>query len=69
MQFYSEPEGTVAQVGWVLTPVELASLHKIDMGVFESFEKQIDDRVRIASISAPPLVAKPMEGKRKARAV
>lgn len=67
-RFYSEPEGTLAQGGLVLSAVELASLHKIDSGALEHFEKQIDDRVRRALLLAPPGVAKAV-GARKTRAV
>jgi hypothetical protein len=67
-RFYSEPEGTLTQVGLVLSAVELASLHKIDSRACESLEKQIDDRVRRALLSAPPQVMKPA-GKGKTAAV
>jgi len=62
-RFCSEPESTLTQEGLMLSAVELASLHKIDSRAFEGFEKQIDDRVRRAVVSAPARIVKPA-GKR-----
>ena len=47
-EFYEDAEGAVARAGFLLTPVELASLYKIDLETIEAFVPHVDDRVRRA---------------------
>jgi len=47
-EFYEDAEGAVARAGFLLTPVELSSLYKIDLDAIETFVPYVDDRVRRA---------------------
>ncbi len=47
-EFYEDAEGAVARAGFLLTPVELSSLFRIDMEAIEVFVANVDDRVRRA---------------------
>ncbi|HVN87197.1 MAG TPA: Os1348 family NHLP clan protein [Candidatus Binatia bacterium] len=47
-EFYDDAEGAVARAGFLLTPVELSSLYKIDLEAIEAFVPHVDDRVRRA---------------------
>ena len=42
------PEDAVAREGFELNPVELGSLHRIDLEALEAFAVHVDDRVRHA---------------------
>jgi hypothetical protein len=46
--FHGRPEEAVAREGFELTPVELGSLHKIELDAFETLAAHLDDRVRVA---------------------
>ncbi len=45
-EFHKNAEGAAVQAGFDLTPVELASLHKIDLKSLEAFAARVDDRVQ-----------------------
>ncbi|MBI4516751.1 MAG: hypothetical protein HY699_13150 [Deltaproteobacteria bacterium] len=46
--FYQDAEAAAARAGFFLTPIELASLHKIEPEAIEVFVAHVDDRVRRA---------------------
>ncbi len=48
-EFHIDAEGAAAQAGFDLSPVELASLHKIDIEALEGFATCVDDRVQRAA--------------------
>ncbi len=50
-EFYEDAEGAVARAGFLLTPVELSSLFKIDSEAIEAFVPYVDDRIRRAEES------------------
>jgi len=51
--FHRDPEEAVARAGFELTPVELGSLHKIEIEAIEAFATHVDDRVQLAIESRP----------------
>jgi len=55
LTFHRNPEEAVARAGFELTPVELGSLHKIDLEAIEAFALHVDDRVQLAVESRPML--------------
>jgi hypothetical protein len=46
--FYRDAETAAASAGFDLTPVELTSLHKIELDALEAFAAQLDERVQLA---------------------
>jgi hypothetical protein len=53
LAFHRCPEEAVARKGFELTPVELSSLHKIEIEALEAFAAHLDDRVQLAAESRP----------------
>jgi len=53
LAFHRRPEEAVARAGFELTPVELGSLHKIEIEALETFAAHLDDRVQVAAESRP----------------
>jgi hypothetical protein len=52
-EFHRDAEAAAVQAGFGLTPVELASLHKIGIETIEAFAAHLDDRVQLAVESRP----------------
>jgi hypothetical protein len=59
-EFYEDAEGAVARAGFLLTPVELSSLYKIDIEAIETFVSHVDDRVRRAEADSKGRRPKPL---------
>ncbi len=52
-EFHNDAEGAAVQAGFDLTPVELASLHRIGIEALEAFASSVDDRVQRAADPVP----------------